>query len=84
MKIGSSRIDRAAVIEALSQITSISKPDELADDANLLELGHIDSLQFLDLVSLLEERTGTEIDFLTIDPAGITSINGLIRNFEAE
>jgi len=84
MKIKAAEVDRKAVMAALDEMTSIEGLEGLAGDANLLELGHIDSTQFMDLVSILEDWTGVEIDFLEHDPAEMTSLDGLIATFHAQ
>jgi ribosomal protein S18 acetylase RimI-like enzyme/acyl carrier protein len=74
-------MDRASIISALSEVAPGHDFDGLTDEANLIELGLIDSALFLDLINLLEERSGHEIDFLNIDAALLTSVNGLIAAF---
>jgi acyl carrier protein len=77
-------IDRHTILLALSEITCKPVLGSIDDEENLLESDVIDSAQFLDLVSILEENAGKEIDFLETDAATIVSIGGLIRAFSRE
>jgi acyl carrier protein len=84
MKIKAAEVDRKVIVSALAEVAPIAGIDEVAGDANLLEMGYIDSTQFLDLVSVLEGWTGVEIDFLEHDPAEMTSMDGLVAVFRAQ
>lgn len=77
-------MDRPTIISVLSEVAPGRDFDNISNDANLIELGLIDSAMFLDLISLLEERSGREIDFLDIDAALLTSVNGLLAAFGAK
>jgi predicted GNAT family acetyltransferase/acyl carrier protein len=77
-------MDRAIILAALSEVAPGRDFGNVADDANLIDLGFIDSGMFLDLISILEERSGREIDFLDIDAAFLTSINGLLSAFDTK
>jgi acyl carrier protein len=48
------------------------------EDTNLLDEGIVDSLQFLELIVLLEERTGVELDLIDTDPRLFTTVGGLV------
>jgi predicted GNAT family acetyltransferase/acyl carrier protein len=74
-------MDRTTILAALSEVAPGRDFDSVADDTNLINLGFIDSGMFLDLISILEERSGREIDFLDIDASLLTSINGLLSAF---
>ena len=62
-------------------LTSIDP--NLGDDTNLLAQGIIDSNQFVDLIAQLEDLSGQEIDFLTVNPETILSIDGLMKTFNS-
>lgn len=54
------------------------EPRSVDERTNLLEEGIIDSLEFLDLLAALEERSGVELDLLDADPASFMTIGGLV------
>jgi acyl carrier protein len=72
---------RDMIVTVLSSVDGTIEVSSLIDDQNLLETGIIDSAQFLEMVTLLEEQFATEIDFLNVDPSELTTINGLLRVF---
>lgn len=76
-------MNREFILFALSEVAPGRNFGTVANDANLIELGLIDSAMFLDLICLLEERSGQEIDFLERDVAELTSISGLSAAFGA-
>ena len=49
------------------------------DGIDLLQSGLIDSFDFLDLISMLEETVGFSVDLADIDDEEITTVKGLIR-----
>lgn len=76
-------MNRAIILAALSEVAPGRDFDGVTEDANLIDLGLIDSAMFLDLICLLEEQSGREIDFLERDIAELTSISGLSSAFVA-
>lgn len=72
------------VISGINSVAVCPIDESFPADRNLIEAGIIDSMQFLDLVALLEERVGVEIDFLEIDASSLTSIQGLASALGAE
>ena len=50
----------------------------LALDENLLERDLLTSMDFINLIQILEEKTGKEIDFTQIDPATLVTLQGLM------
>lgn len=47
---------------------------------NLFELGHLDSNEFFDLISVIEDKLHVDFDFINADPADLVSIGGLARH----
>lgn len=45
---------------------------------NLLELGWIDSMGFLELIAAIETQFDLNVDFSDIDPSEFTTLNGLV------
>jgi acyl carrier protein len=58
-------------------------PSSLPDDTDLLLAGYIDSLGLLELMTALQDRFGSEIDFEKLDPEQMTII-GPLKKFVAE
>ncbi|MEF2230673.1 MAG: acyl carrier protein [Pseudodesulfovibrio sp.] len=59
---------------------------ELADvphDAHLVRRGFLDSMEMLELVSVLEEKFDVEFDFSGEDPDKIMTMNGLVAYCQA-
>jgi len=54
-------------------------PGELSDDSDLLLLGLVDSLDFLELMAALQDFCGREIDFAELDPEQMTVVGPLCR-----
>ena len=52
---------------------------EIDADTNLLETGVLDSVGFIELISILEEKTGQNIDLRSMDFSDSVSINGLFK-----
>jgi acyl carrier protein len=50
----------------------------LQPDSNLLELGILDSLEFVQMLLALEEAFGLELDLAELDPAEFTTLEGLV------
>lgn len=74
---------RECVLSAISEVNPLVDIHAIDENMNLLEAGIVDSVQFLEIVSLLEQEYKREIDFLSIDAAKMTSISGLIKTFSA-
>lgn len=74
---------RERVTSAIARVDPFIDLSTIKDDLNLVETGLIDSVKFLEIVSVLEEDYGMEIDFLTVDVAQMTSINGLVEVFSS-
>ena len=53
---------------------------ELAEDADLMATGLLDSMGFIELLAYVESITGVRIDFSNLDPEEFTSIKGLSRS----
>jgi acyl carrier protein len=52
------------------------------DDMDLISLGIISSLGYIELITSIEERFEIEIDFDEIDPSEFTTMSGLVRLVE--
>ena len=52
---------------------------ELEDSTELLQSGLIDSFEFLDLITEIEQRAGVEIDLAALDGDDFTTVGGLVR-----
>ncbi|MBF0183210.1 MAG: hypothetical protein HQM06_02310 [Magnetococcales bacterium] len=50
-------------------------------DDNLFELALLTSLQFIELIQLLESKTGISIDFTRTDPSSLVTLQGLSAAF---
>lgn len=67
---------RTAISDFLRSHTGVGTID---DSTDLLGAGRLDSLDFLQLVSLLEDRFAIEIDFSDVDPEQLTRVEGLVQ-----
>jgi aryl carrier-like protein len=80
--------DRAAVRQAVIEFLRRTNPGrdvgDLAEDSNLMELGLLDSLRFMDLVLTLEQVSGRQVDFLEIDPLRLLTLHGLYDAFASD
>ena len=52
----------------------------LDDDIDLLQSGLIDSFEFLDLISAIEEQSGITIDLGAMEESDFTTLRGLVNN----
>ena len=52
---------------------------ELEDSTELLQSGLIDSFEFLDLITEIEQRAGVEIDLAAMEDDDIGTVGGLVR-----
>lgn len=71
---------RDAVLRLLSERVNEIPLD---DSASLLATTDLDSLGVVELLVSIEEEFGVSIDFVTIDPASLLTINGLTRHLSA-
>jgi len=56
---------------------------ELHGSFDLVQSGLVNSVEFVDLVAMIEESTGIEIDYeKALEEGDFTTIGGIIRNFE--
>jgi acyl carrier protein len=51
----------------------------LLSDFNLVQTGILDSMQFIELISLLEKEFKIELDFENELPGSFTTLSGLVR-----
>ena len=74
--------------ELVAFLRTIQRPDcpidGIADDANLVDAGLIDSLATLEIVNYLESAYGLDLAESGVDPAEIVSINGVLALIERE
>jgi acyl carrier protein len=68
---------RLTVIDFLAQANSGYDVSRISDDTNLIEAGLLDSARFLELMILIEQVTGQEIDFMEVAPEAMMSIGGI-------
>lgn len=68
------------LIEWVRQWSEGEAVGEIEADTDLALSGVIDSMAFVGLVSYLEEETGASFDFATFDPAGVVSIQTIIKH----
>lgn len=54
--------------------------EEVDESADLLEVAGLSSLEFVELLVEIEEEFDTVIDFVSIDPETLLSVNGLVRH----
>lgn len=57
-----------------------SLPD-LGLDENLLERKLLTSMDFIELIQVLEEASGISVDFTKVDPATLVTLRGLMAAF---
>ena len=58
-------------------------PRDLGDDFDLVKSGLVNSLEFVDLVTRLEQEFHCEIDFEKwLEKGGLTTLKGLMKAFE--
>jgi acyl carrier protein len=62
-------------------ISKSSKIKNFDNDFNIIEKGVIDSLQFLELIYLIEHLSGQEINMLEISIADFTTLNRIESKF---
>jgi hypothetical protein len=77
-----SSLARATIMAFLEQNWARSGGEgplpSFGDDDNLVELGLIDSLSLAELLVGLEDSSGHQIDFLTVDPDVFFTMRGML------
>jgi len=68
---------RTIVTGFLAQENPGRDMSSVTDRTNLVEAGLLNSAGFLDLLMLLEQAVGVEIDFAEIDPENLMSIEDI-------
>jgi acyl carrier protein len=72
--------------ELIAFLRTIQRPDcpidGVADDANLVDAGLIDSLATLEIVTWLESAYGLDLAERGVDPAEIVTIDGVLALIE--
>ena len=67
-------------------LDSVSRPDQsigdVADSANLIDTGFLDSFALIQIILYLEERYGLNLQQVGIDTSELTSINGILGVIE--
>jgi acyl carrier protein len=58
-------------------------PEEVTDDCDLLLSGYLDSLGFLELMTAIQDRFQSDIDFGLLDPEKMT-VFGPLNDFISE
>jgi acyl carrier protein len=67
-------------IEEKSKLLGISFDyNELTDDFSLTGTGIFDSMDFMNLITDVEEKFNVEVDFSNHDPESFTTLNGFIE-----
>jgi len=60
---------------------SVDDLPDYNDDYDLFESGDLGSFGFVELLSVLSDRTGHELDLSEVDPAGLTTVGRLVSQF---
>jgi acyl carrier protein len=67
-------------------LDSVSRPDQsvddVADSANLIDTGYLDSFALIQIILYLEERYGLNLRQAGIDTSELTSITGILGVIE--
>jgi acyl carrier protein len=79
-----SQLVRKVVTRFLARANPSYDISNLSDSTNFLDAGLIDSAKFLELVLLLEQAIGREIDFSEVDPEKMMSIGGICAYIDYE
>lgn len=69
------------ILDFLSQQQPNQTLPALKLEDNLLEKELLTSLDFIELIQVLEEKSGKTIDFTSVDPATLVTLEGLIAAF---
>ncbi len=77
---------RSAMLETLVEpLAAVGRdPEGVPDDLDLLVEGVIDSFGLLELISALEARYETELDFSGLPPEELTVVGPLTRHLAAQ
>ena len=54
--------------------------EEVDETADLLEIAGLSSLEFVELLVEIEEEFDVIIEFVSVDPETLLSVNGLVRH----
>ena len=57
---------------------------DVPDGFDLLAVGSLDSLRFIQLIAMLETQSGAAIDLSDLDPEQLTKIGALSRHIAAQ
>lgn len=70
---------RSALVDFLNNQSRAEEigPETLTDDCDLLLSGLIDSLGLLDMITMLQEQFGENVDFDALDPEQMTVVGPL-------
>ena len=79
-------MSRSALLDALVEpLTAVGQdPATVPDDLDLLVEGVIDSFGLLELISTLETRYATVLDFSELPPEELTVVGPLTRHLAAQ
>ena len=66
-----------AHVASLAKEKGIALPS-MSDEVNLLDMGVLDSLGFIELLLLLQERFGIELQLAELDPAEFSTLKGMV------
>ena len=72
---------REAVFEFIRSNKGLSDFSELTDDCSLIDKHLLDSIDFIEMLSELEEKIGVEFDAENIEFAKLATLNGLCKNY---
>ena len=61
---------------------SLDDVPQFPDDYDLFENGDLDSFGFVELLSLLSDRTGHFLDLSDVDPAELSVVGTLVRHYD--
>jgi acyl carrier protein len=74
---------RQQIVEFLNTVARPGcRVDGLADDTNLLDAGIVDSFALIQIISYLENDHDLRLHSLGIDPADLSTLNGIISAIE--
>lgn len=67
----------------LIESSGLASVRQFTNEDDLLAIGAIDSEAFLELMLLLEQEFGVEIDLLETDPQNLVSIDGISKTIRS-
>lgn len=70
---------RAAVLAFLREANPGAAVERVDDDDDLVALGFMDSLRVMELILVLEEQLGVELELDSIDPRAFQTVSGVCR-----